>query len=42
MHIQKWFALHNFFDEKNLAEITKLTDDVALTKARVISYSVTA
>ena len=37
MHIQKWFALHNFFDEKNLAEITKLTDDVALTKARVIS-----
>ena len=37
MHIQKWFALHNFFDEKNLAEITKLTDDVALTKARLIS-----
>lgn len=39
MHIQKWFALHNFFKEPMLKEITKLTDVVTLNKATVITQN---
>tara|TARA_B110000037_G_scaffold198785_1_gene237979 strand:+ start:39 stop:605 length:567 start_codon:yes stop_codon:yes gene_type:complete len=36
MHIQKWFALHDFFKEPQLEEITKLTTEVTLNKASVM------